>query len=307
MRSFLEGATARIPRPLYLQRHHADGRNTSRRRNPEIQATVAVVSARHERALDERCLALGAIPNPRAPLTCAEPIHAASVLLDPDAQDAVARGEPLVSVIVPTYERPRPLAAALESVLAQTYANLEVLVVGDACPDMDAVAAEIDDPRVRSWNLDDHHGDQGAAARNHALKSAARGTLIAYLDDDNTWRPDHLESLVELLVAEPARAFAFSSYETLGEQVVCRRPERFQIDTSALLHRRELLDRHGYWRTTAEVGWAHDFELVSRWRDEAWAASLRPTLSYTLPDDERGRAVLRAMRAAADAAVPSAP
>jgi glycosyltransferase involved in cell wall biosynthesis len=305
VRTFLGGSMARIPRPLYTQHHDPGGANTSRRRNPEIQERVAEVSARHERAIDERCLSLGAIPNAPSPSTCAERIHAASVLIDPIADEAAARGEPLVSVVMPTYARPEPLARAVESALAQTYPNLELLVVGDGCPEIDAVAGAFDDPRIRSWNLDQHHDDHGAAPRNHALKTMARGTLIAYLDDDNTWLPNHLGSLVELLTAEPARAFAFSSYETLGEQITCRRPRRFQIDTSALLHRRELLDRYGYWSPDAETGWAHDWELVSRWEDESWAASLLPTLRYTLADDDRGRAVLRAMRETASAEIPA--
>jgi glycosyltransferase involved in cell wall biosynthesis len=293
VRTFLNGSMARIPRPLYAQHHDAEGRNASRRMNAEIQERVAEVAARHEREIDERCLSLGVIPNAPAPLTTAERIHAASTLIDPVAEGAAARGEPLVSVVIPTYRRPGPLARAVESALAQTYRNIELLVVGDGCPLFDDALPSLDDPRIRYWNLEANHSAGGAAPRNHALKTMARGTLVAYLDDDNVWRPDHLESLVELVAT---RAFAFSSYTALGEEITCRRPRRFQIDTSAILHRRELLDRHGYWRPLADTDWAHDWELVSRWEDEPWAASLLPTLAYTLADDDRGREILRAMR-----------
>jgi hypothetical protein len=286
VRTFLEGTMARIPRPLYVQHHHEDARNASRRMNAEIQERVAEVSALRERGIDERCLSLGAIPNAAEPLTCAEPIHAANALADPFA-------EGLISVVIPTYRRPDLLRRAIDSALAQSYPHIEVLVVGDACPDFDVP----DDPRIRSWNLDVHHGDGGAGPRNHALKTMARGSLVAYLDDDNVWQPDHLSSLAEAL---GTNAFAFSSYTALGEEIICREPRRFQIDTSALLHRRDLLDVYGYWRPLAETDWAHDWELVSRWEDEPWAATLRPTLAYTLADDERGRGVLAAMRGVAE-------
>ena len=128
----------------------------------------------------------------------------------------------------------------------------------------------------------------------------ARGPLVAYLDDDNWWTPDHLESLVALLLADPLAAFAFGSFEMGGETIVCRRPRRFQIDTSALLHRRFLLDRFGFWRPPSETGYAHDWELVSRWEGEPWAASLRPTVQYNLATSHQGRAAVDVIKAVAD-------
>lgn len=132
----------------------------------------------------------------------------------------------------------------------------------------------------------------------------ARGTLVAYLDDDNTWTNDHLESLVSLFLDAPHLAFAFSSFSLHtdpndeGEVVDCRVPRRYQIDTSALLHRRSLLDRYGYWRPNAEADWAHDWELVSRWSGEQWAASGKPTLRYTLGRGERAERIRERVRAA---------
>ncbi len=207
---------------------------------------------------------------------------------------------PLVSVVVPTFSRPDLLQRAIASGLNQTYTNLEVLVVGDACPDVDAVIAGIADGRVRHWNLADRADDLGATPRNYALKAMARGTLIAYLDDDNWWDPGHLASLVDLLIRDPLVSFAFSSFTVAGETIACRRPRRFQIDTSALLHRRFLLERFGYWRPPAEVDWAHDWELVSRWVDEPWNASLQPTAHYTLETSHQDIAVVRMMQAVAE-------
>jgi hypothetical protein len=123
----------------------------------------------------------------------------------------------------------------------------------------------------------------------------ARGSVVAYLDDDNLWRQSHLESLVELL-GDPDIEFAFASLRMGGEDIICRRPRRMQIDTSALVHRRSLLDRHGYWGPSP----VHDWELVSGWGETGWAASLRPTVIYRLRSPHRRARLLEAVRAVAE-------
>jgi hypothetical protein len=300
IRTFLAGTMARIPRPLYVQHHRSDESSTSRTRNAEIQERVADIAAAHADRLDARCLELGVHPTWSGSLTGPDPIPSTNLQVDVVTEAAASRGDPLVTVVLPTYRRPELLRRALESVLAQTHTNLELLVVGDACPDMENVVSSYADPRLRCSNLSAHHGDSGAAPRNFALKAMARADLIAYLDDDNTWRPDHLESLVETLERMDA-SFAFASLELDGERIVCRRPRRYQIDTSGLLHRRGLLERYGYWRPAAEADWAHDWELVSRWEGEAWAATLEHTVSYNLSTSKQGHKALEAIRAAQDA------
>jgi glycosyltransferase involved in cell wall biosynthesis len=297
--TFLHGTAARIPRPLYVQHHDPSGANTSRRRNEEIQRRVEDIAKREREAIDRRCLSLGVTPSPQSPLTGWEPIPRANAEIDVVAHAAAERGEPLVSVVVPTYRRRDALLGAIDSVLAQSYGNLEVLVVGDGCPDVDDALEGVSDARVRHWNLDSHYGDSGASPRNYALKAMARGTLVAYLDDDNVWRRDHLESLVGLVLEDPSRVYAFASLTLGGEVVICRTPRQMQIDTSALLHQRFLLERFGYWRGAADTGWAHDWELVSRWEGEPWAASHLPTVAYTLGRHERDATLLAAIRAVA--------
>jgi hypothetical protein len=300
VRTFLEGTMARIPRPLYVQRRRPAGENASRRRNEEIQRRVAELASRHESALDDRCLSLGVTAAAGPPWRGAAPFAAANAVIDVVAEASADLGRPLVSVVVPTFRRPDLLRRALASVLEQSYAHYEVLVVGDACPFVDGVVATIEDPRVRHWNLADHAGDLGATPRNYALTAMARGTLVAYLDDDNWWTPDHLASLIDVLIADPTVAFAFGSFEIAGETIICRRPRRYQIDTSALVHRRYLLERYGYWRPPAETDYAHDWELVSRWDGEPWSASLRPTLRYTLETSHQEKRAIATIRAVAE-------
>ncbi|MBB5361628.1 glycosyltransferase [Deinococcus humi] len=98
---------------------------------------------------------------------------------------------PLISVVIPTYRRPELLLRrGLRSALAQRYPNLEVLVVMDG-PDVEtsAALAAIDDPRLRPLTLPRNQGP--SAARNYGVQHA-RGEWIAFLDDDDVWRPDKL-------------------------------------------------------------------------------------------------------------------
>ncbi len=97
----------------------------------------------------------------------------------------------LITVITPTHERPRMLAAAIESVQAQTYSRWEMIVVDDGGDDAKSVVAEIGDDRVQALEIE-HRG--ATAARNVAL-AAATGSVITYLDDDNRLDPGWLKAV----------------------------------------------------------------------------------------------------------------
>ncbi len=104
---------------------------------------------------------------------------------------------PKVSVIVPTYNRPQRLKAALGSVLSQTFQDFEIIVVNDGEESVELVVRELDRQcRITVINHDRNRGL--AAARNTGIRMA-RGKYIAYLDDDDRYLPDHLETLVTVL------------------------------------------------------------------------------------------------------------
>ncbi len=115
--------------------------------------------------------------------------------------------EPLVSVIVTTYSNAERLAArSIPSVLAQTYENFEVIIVGDAAtPEVEEAARSFDDPRVRFENLGirgPYPADlermwfvAGAPPANEALR-LSRGHWIAPHGDDDAFTPDHIEVLL---------------------------------------------------------------------------------------------------------------
>jgi glycosyltransferase involved in cell wall biosynthesis len=95
-----------------------------------------------------------------------------------------------VSVIIPTRDRWERLRLALRSALAQRDVDFEVIVVDDASADRSPAAIEeLDDARVRMVRNDVQLGESGA--RNRGI-ARARGTWIAFLDDDDLWAPDKL-------------------------------------------------------------------------------------------------------------------
>jgi glycosyltransferase involved in cell wall biosynthesis len=188
---------------------------------------------------------------------------------------------PLVSVVMPTYKRVELLDRAIASALAQDYANLEVVVMGDGCPDLaEIMSLGSPFPRVRIYNLSSNHGAGGAVPRNHAI-AASGGPWIAYLDDDNAWKPDHISSLYQAVRANGA-SYAFSSMEVKGIDLQFKEPKRGSIDTSCILHRKSLIERYGGWKDRTAANYYHDWEFVSRWvqADEKWAATGKATLIY---------------------------
>lgn len=103
---------------------------------------------------------------------------------------------PVVSVIVPTYNRPQYLSMALASVLQQSYRNLQVIVVNDGGEDVSDILNSFSDPRLKFINRNENRGKPYSL--NEALNHA-EGKYVAYLDDDDIYYPNHIETLVNTL------------------------------------------------------------------------------------------------------------
>jgi len=125
---------------------------------------------------------------------------------------------PLVSIIMPTFQRFEYLRPAIESALAQTFTDFE-LIVSDNGPSDEAraIAASYGDSRIVYRH---NGGNVGARANAFAAYAAARGDFAAMLHDDDLWEPNFLATLVPPLVADPTLVLSFSDHWLMDQDGV---------------------------------------------------------------------------------------
>lgn len=159
--------------------------------------------------------------------------------------------EALVSVVMPTFNRSYVLAAAIDSVIAQTHRNWELIVVDDGSTDdtSDVVEAYTKDERIQYVRMPNRGV---SAARNRGLQEAT-GDIVAYLDSDNTWDPEYL-LLMTTAMLSGGQDCAYAALEVVDDQGNVRffRGDDFDwhecrkgnyIDLNVFCHRRSLLEK----------------------------------------------------------------
>jgi glycosyltransferase involved in cell wall biosynthesis len=153
----------------------------------------------------------------------------------------------LVSVVIPTRDRPKLLLRAIDSVLRQTHREIEVVVVADG-PDPETVSAvqSVDDPRLQLFL--NPYPSTAAGARN-AGADRAKGEWIAFLDDDDEWLPNKLERQLAFAACRaPALVSCLSRIVTPTDTYVA--PQVIYDDSDPideyLFDRRSLFIRPGF-------------------------------------------------------------
>lgn len=184
-----------------------------------------------------------------------------------------------VSVITPTWQRHRLLLdRCIPSVAAQMFdGEVEHIVV---CDGPDETLRALVPGTVRFVEMPEHPdipNNFGTRCRNHGL-DLADGDLIAYIDDDNAWRPKHLAVLVDALQTSGAD-FAYSRMirHGCGDDIIGSQPPRpGAVDTSLLLHRRGL----PYWPLPDSN--LADWNTVSTWlaNGHTWVHVPETTVDY---------------------------
>jgi glycosyltransferase involved in cell wall biosynthesis len=175
--------------------------------------------------------------------------------------------ENLVSVIIPVFNGGRYLAEAIDSVLAQTYQPVEVIVVDDGSTDNSADIAH-------SYN-DVHYiyqRNQGVAVARNTGLAAAHGAFIAFLDADDTWPPYKLKTQVDYLLQHPFIGYTIARIKNIVEPGVKYPPlvmqhilKEDQIGLATIVARNEVFDSVGGF--DPRFGVAEDFEWFSRAKD----------------------------------------
>ncbi|KQS00658.1 hypothetical protein ASG12_07270 [Williamsia sp. Leaf354] len=216
-----------------------------------------------------------------------------------------ATGAPTVSVICPTHNRSTAILPTIASVRAQTFRDWQLVVVSDgSTDDTDAVVAEIAraDDRVLFARID-HHGHP-SPARNAGI-DLTDGPIVAYLDHDDRWHPEHLQRVVDVVTAGADLVATGGRYvDTAGATTFATsagnavwHPEMQLLgpmfEPSRFAHRRDLLARCGPWKSGPGV---EDWDLLLRMSDAgARVATLagRTVDMLTSTSARRGRILLR--------------
>lgn len=122
---------------------------------------------------------------------------------------------PAVSIVMPVYNTAEYVCAAIESVLAQTFRDFELLIIDDGGQDTSLeICQNFDDPRIRIIS----QGNRGlAGARNTGIRHA-QGAFIAFLDSDDLWEAGKLEHHVGHLRGEPSVGVSFAASRLINEQ-----------------------------------------------------------------------------------------
>jgi len=121
-----------------------------------------------------------------------------------------APGQPLVSVVLPTADRPRYLKRALQSAIDQTYRNIEILVRDNASgPETGEVIRQFRDERIQYLR---HDHNVGMTQNVIGGFQQAKGKYVTNLHDDDFWEADFLQKTVTALEAHPEAVIAFSDH-----------------------------------------------------------------------------------------------
>ena len=200
---------------------------------------------------------------------------------DPKMAERLRDDKVTVSVIMPTYNRGAEIKESIQSVLNQSFKDFELIIVNDGGSDgVKDIVASFCSEKIKYFKLDRNKGLAGAL--NEGILRA-EGKYIAYLDDDDIYYPNHLETLIGFIEKHPGCDFIYSnawwcSGEIKGEafveksrKLLDRRPDRFDrdllfwinyISTLNVLHKKECFKKSGLFNEDLKV--VMDWELWLR-------------------------------------------
>jgi len=128
---------------------------------------------------------------------------------------------PLISVVIPVYNNETTIQETIESVLSQSFSDLELIVINDGSQDSTLkIVSSILDPRLKVFS----YPNAGLAATRNRGVSHASGEYISFIDADDLWTPDKLEAQFKALQVNPQAAVAYSWTDWIDESGQFLRP-----------------------------------------------------------------------------------
>ncbi len=180
----------------------------------------------------------------------------------------------LVSVIIPTHNRPNFLRKTIQSVLNQTYKNLEIIVISNGfSKDNKIVVQEFNDQRI--VYLEQENSGGPASPRNHGIRKA-KGEYIAFCDDDDLWVPNKIEKQVCILKENLGHGLCYTkmirfngekewtNFNEEGSTTFKSLLYANKVPISSVVIRKSLIDQFGDFSESKKVGIAEDYEFLLR-------------------------------------------
>ena len=187
--------------------------------------------------------------------------------------------QPLVSVIMPTYNHAKFIGEAIDSVLNQTYKNFELIIIDNYSKDnTEKIVASYNDERINYLKF--KNNGVIAASRNYGIKHS-RGEYIAFLDSDDMWLPEKLEKQISVFRVSNEIAMLYTRLKTIEGDVISNRilPENGKyksgsifksiylwnfIACSSVMVKRSVLDQVGLFNTDPNLIAVEDADLWLR-------------------------------------------
>jgi glycosyltransferase involved in cell wall biosynthesis len=185
---------------------------------------------------------------------------------------------PLVSVIIPTYNRHELVFETIESIVGQTYRNTELIVVSDGYDDVlkTAIQDKNFEKKIRFFEI--NHTGNPARARNVGIY-VANGDFIAFCDDDDIWRADKLElQMAEFIKSDACLCYSnMSRFNEKGQYQAQSAENTFHaitfkellyrntVPVSSILIKKQYVKDLGGFEESLSLGGSEDFEFLLRW------------------------------------------
>jgi teichuronic acid biosynthesis glycosyltransferase TuaG len=181
---------------------------------------------------------------------------------------------PLVSVIISTHNRPDFLKKTLQSILQQSYSNLEVLVISNGFSnDNRKVVEAMHDSRL--IYLEQENSGGPASPRNHGIRKS-KGQYLAFCDDDDLWMTEKLEKQVEALEKNPEYGLCYTKMLQFDEEKEYSSVDYSKratlenllyvnrVPMSSIFIRKSLVELYGGFCESKKVGISEDYEFLLR-------------------------------------------
>jgi glycosyltransferase involved in cell wall biosynthesis len=192
----------------------------------------------------------------------------------------------MVSVILTTYNRAHLVLESIHSVLNQTYTELELIIADDGSEDnTEAQIRAIPDARIHYYKMP--HTGRTAILKNMGIRRS-KGTLIAFIDSDDTWTENKLEKQVQLLSQQPGIGFSITDAISFKAGVVLSartykdkqgvecvnifdrlKENRFVVYNPTLVIRRSCFEKTGWFDENMPFGSDYHFNMRLAWQYDA--------------------------------------